>query len=125
MCAGCVAIKSFLPKQEKRSRDASTSRHIEQQRRIREKSEKDKSLTKLEEENRQVDSFAGYSDDVEGTHDDVPVGVIKGTLVKFSNDFRYVTRDGTELPPNLELVAVDVVRLVQKWKITNGSKPSY
>jgi hypothetical protein len=77
-------------------------------------------LQTFEPEDRQVDNFAGYSDDVAGVENDVPVGVIKGTLIKFTNDFRYVTRDGAELPSDLELVVIDVLRIVQKWL---NSKP--
>jgi hypothetical protein len=62
------------------------------------------------------DGFAGWEDGVEG--DDRPQGasVIQGTLIKFSNEAQWVTRDGEELPADLELVAVDVARVVQKWQ---------
>src|SRR6516225_6431995 len=63
-----------------------------------------------------IDNFAGWDDGIEG--DDVPVsaGLIQGTLIKFTNDARWVTREGEELPAGLELAAVDVLRVVQKWK---------
>jgi hypothetical protein len=75
-----------------------------------------KDLTKIEPENQQVDNFVGYNDDVESARDDAPVGIIQGTLIKFTKDYRYVTRDGTEIPSDLKLVVVDVARVVQRWK---------
>jgi hypothetical protein len=42
--------------------------------------------------------------------------VIKGRLVKFSNDAAWLINDDEELPGDLELVAVDIVRVVQKWR---------
>jgi hypothetical protein len=42
--------------------------------------------------------------------------VIQGAIVKFTNQATWVTRDGAEVPANLELVAVDVARVVQKWQ---------
>jgi hypothetical protein len=42
--------------------------------------------------------------------------LIQGTLIKFSNEATWETRDGDEISPDLELVAVDVVRVVQKWE---------
>jgi hypothetical protein len=62
-----------------------------------------------------VDNFAGWEDGVEG--DDRPQGggIIQGTLIKFTNEGKWVTRDGEELPTDLELVAANVNRVVQKW----------
>ena len=62
-----------------------------------------------------IDNFAGWEDGVEGEDRPQGAGIIQGTLVKFTNEARWVTRDGEELPENLELVAVDVARVVQKW----------
>jgi hypothetical protein len=71
-------------------------------------------LTKVRTQN--VDGFEGYEDRIEG--DDRPQGggVIQGAVVKFTNEVTWVTRDGAELTPDLELVAVDVARVVQKWR---------
>jgi hypothetical protein len=62
-----------------------------------------------------ADGFEGFEDRVEG--DDRPEGgsVIQGTVVKFTNEAVWVTRDEEELPSNLELIAIDIVRVVQKW----------
>jgi hypothetical protein len=62
------------------------------------------------------DGFAGWEDGVEGDDRPQGAGVIQGTLIKFSNEGQWVTRDGEELPADLELVAVDVARVVQKWQ---------
>jgi hypothetical protein len=40
--------------------------------------------------------------------------VIKGRLVKFTNDSAWVS-DDEELPGDLELVVIDLARVVQKW----------
>src|SRR5262249_231876 len=63
-----------------------------------------------------VDNFAGWDDGIEG--DDAPenAGLIQGTLIKFTNEAKWVTRDGDELPPGLELTANNVERVVQKWQ---------
>jgi len=59
-----------------------------------------------------VDGFAGYeSGDQQQTSN-----VIQGSVVKFSNEANWVTRDGMELSPDFELAAVDVARVVQKWQ---------
>jgi hypothetical protein len=63
-----------------------------------------------------VDNFAGWEDGVEGHERPEGAGIIQGTLVKFTNDSTWVTRDDDELPSDLELVAVDVARVVQKWE---------
>jgi hypothetical protein len=62
-----------------------------------------------------LDGFAGYEDRVEG--DDRPQGgaVIQGCIAKFTNEGTWITGDGDELSRELELVAVDVARIVQKW----------
>jgi hypothetical protein len=63
-----------------------------------------------------IDNFAGWEDGVEGDDRPQSAGIIQGSLVKFSNEAMWVTRDGDELPAGLELVAVDVGRVVQKWQ---------
>jgi hypothetical protein len=63
-----------------------------------------------------IDNFAGWEDGVEGDDQPQNAGIIQGSLVKFSNEAMWVTRDGDELPADLELVAVDVARIVQRWQ---------
>jgi hypothetical protein len=67
-----------------------------------------------------VDNFEGWEDGVEGDDQPQSAGIIQGNLVKFTNEAAWTTRDGDELPADLELVAVDVNRVVQKW---SGGQP--
>src|SRR6516162_2905701 len=62
-----------------------------------------------------IDNFAGWEDGVEGDDRPEGAGIIQGTLIKFTNEGKWVARDGEELPTNLELVAANVNRVVQKW----------
>jgi hypothetical protein len=55
----------------------------------------------------------GFQDGVEGC-DFTANRLIQGQLVKFSNG-AWVTADGEELSGTLELVAVNVTRVLQKW----------
>jgi hypothetical protein len=55
---------------------------------------------------------------LDGFHDAPEVEsprLIQGELVKFSNEVTWVTRGGEELPCTIELVAVNVTRVVRKW----------
>ena len=63
-----------------------------------------------------VDNFEGWDDGVEGDDRPQGAGIIQGTLIKFTNEYTWVMRDGEELPENLELCPVDVLRVVQKWQ---------
>jgi hypothetical protein len=63
-----------------------------------------------------LDGFEGYEDQVEGDDRPQAGGIIQGAVIKFTNESTWVTRDGQELSPDLELIAVDVARVVQKWK---------
>jgi hypothetical protein len=63
-----------------------------------------------------LDNFAGWEEGIEGDDRPASAGVIQGKLVKFSNDAKWIDRDGNEIPGELELVAAGVVRLVQKWE---------
>ena len=62
-----------------------------------------------------VDNFAGWDDGVEGGDRPEGAGVIQGNLVKFTNEAAWILRDGEEISADLELAAVDVLRVVQKW----------
>ena len=71
-------------------------------------------LTKRE--NPQLDGFDAYDDSIEGESEQGQGrGVIQGACIKFTNEAAWVTRDGAELSPNLELMVVDIGRIVQKW----------
>jgi len=64
------------------------------------------------------DGFAGYETQSEGgdQQQQQTGNVIQGAVVKFTNEANWVTRDGLELSPDLELVAIGVARVVQKWQ---------
>jgi hypothetical protein len=64
----------------------------------------------------EIDGFEGYEDQIEGDDRQQGGGIIQGAVIKFTNDSVWVTRDGQELSPDLELIAVDLARVVQKWK---------
>jgi hypothetical protein len=54
-----------------------------------------------------------FTDGVEG--EESKQRVIKGALLKFTNDAAWVTGDDDELDETLELVVLDIGRVVQKW----------
>ena len=62
-----------------------------------------------------TDGFAGYEDQTEGSDQQQTTNVIQGSVLKFTNEASWVTRDGEELSPDLELVPIDVNRVTQKW----------
>jgi hypothetical protein len=60
----------------------------------------------------------GFTDETEGTDTDghgAPGSVIQGLMIKYTNEAKWELRDGEEMPPELELIAVDVLRIYQKW----------
>ena len=61
-----------------------------------------------------LDGFEGYTDEVEGGEEQTG-RVIQGTLVKFTNEATWESGDGEELSSELELIVVNVGRVVQKW----------
>jgi hypothetical protein len=62
------------------------------------------------------DGFETYEDAIEGGDDQHATNqVIKGTLLKFTNEAMWGTREGEEISADRELVAVGVCRTVQKW----------
>ena len=64
------------------------------------------------------DGFAGYETQSEGgdQQQQQTGNVIQGAVVKFTNEANWVTRDGLELSPDLELVATDVAPLCRNGK---------
>jgi hypothetical protein len=71
-------------------------------------------------EPRELDSFSGYTDETEagGT-----MASSFAPMVKFSNDHRYVLRDGTELPRGANYIAAEIRRYVVKWPPDNDQPP--
>jgi len=64
---------------------------------------------------RNLDGFAGFEDGIEGGDEQVSNRRIEGLQLKFSNDFRWLLPEDEEFPINTELVASDIVRVVQRW----------
>jgi hypothetical protein len=62
-----------------------------------------------------IDNFAGWDDGVEGDDRPEGAGIIQGNLDKFANEGDWETRDGEKIDTNVERVAVNVIRVVQKW----------
>src|SRR5262245_23176919 len=62
-----------------------------------------------------IDNFAGWEDGVEGDDRPQGAGIIQGNLDKFTNEGTWETRDGEQISTDIERVAVDVIRVVQKW----------
>jgi hypothetical protein len=75
-------------------------------------------MSNPEEEKKALDGFDGFTDEMESTDDggqSVPSSIIQGTLLKFTNDATWEIRGGEEVSPDLELIAVDILRILQKW----------
>jgi hypothetical protein len=70
-----------------------------------------------------VDGFDTFEDGTEGDEQSLGDRLIQGPLVKFTNDAIWATKAGDEIPASLELVAIDVVRLVMKWKPDKDELP--
>jgi hypothetical protein len=62
-----------------------------------------------------VDGYDGYEDRVDGVDRPQGGGIVKGMLIKFTNEATWIDRDDNELPADLTLAAVDVLRITQKW----------
>ena len=72
----------------------------------------DQALKKVSPE---IDGFDAFEDRVEGDERAEGGGVIRGSLVKFTNEALWELRDGEEMPA-VELVVADIARIVQQWK---------
>jgi len=68
----------------------------------------------------QLDGFDGFTTETEtGLNESSYLA----PLVKFTNDYRYVLRDGTELPRNKDYIAADIRRYVVKWPPERDQAP--
>jgi hypothetical protein len=47
--------------------------------------------------------------------DEVSSSIIKGTKIKFTLDFQWVTRGGEVIKPDCELLVIEIIKVVQKW----------
>lgn len=71
-------------------------------------------LTDPQKNKTALDGF-DFEERFEGNDEEHAGGVIQGALVKFTNEVTWVA-NGEELPADLELIAIDVLRIVQRWK---------
>jgi hypothetical protein len=62
-----------------------------------------------------IDSFEGFEDGIEGKEEQQSGRIIQGDKVKFTNEAMWVIGEDDELPAGLELVVVNIIRVVQKW----------
>jgi hypothetical protein len=69
----------------------------------------------IKQNTRELDGFEGFEDGIEGDDNAQSTSIIQGTRVKFTNEAKWVTYDGEQLPSERELVGVDILRIVQKW----------
>src|SRR6516165_12480330 len=69
----------------------------------------------------ELDGFESYDDSVEG-HDRPPSN--QGSILKFTNEARWITREGEEIPPTKELIAIDIGREVVKWSTDKEVPPA-
>jgi hypothetical protein len=86
-----------------------------EQKKEREETEQVKNLAKVENNLPVADGFDGYEDRVEGDDQPERTSVIQGTLLRFTNDFAWMTNEDDELSSTLELFFIDVLRVVPKW----------
>ena len=72
---------------------------------------------KAEDEICNLDGFDGFIDEADGEDQDQLVGgrVIQGTRINFTNEAIWIDAAKEELPSDLELIVVDIGRVVQKW----------
>jgi hypothetical protein len=70
-----------------------------------------------------LDGFDGYTDEYEGEEQDqdqfTSGRVIQGTRINFTNEATWVDVSKQQLPSDLELIVVDIARVVVKWSKDN------
>jgi hypothetical protein len=63
-----------------------------------------------------IDTIEGYVDDVEGEQEQSSGRLIQGVHTKFTNEAAWIRNDsGDELPAGLELIVLEILRVVVKW----------
>jgi hypothetical protein len=68
----------------------------------------------------QLDGFDTFDDTIEG-EEERGSGLIQGDRIKFTNQAEWVfANNNTKLPPHLELLVWDILRVVQKWPVEPG-----
>jgi hypothetical protein len=67
----------------------------------------------------QDDGFEGYVDEYVNPPEQAITSIVQGTRIKFSNDGRWVDSEDSEIDTNKELIAVKLLRVLQKWSPDN------
>src|SRR5262249_7642440 len=70
----------------------------------------------------ELDGFDTYTDEIEGEQEEDQIAsgrVIQGEPIKFTNEAIWVGVDKQPLPPNLLLLVINILRVVQKWGLDN------
>src|SRR5262249_16898823 len=68
------------------------------------------------EEQRNLDGFEGFEDQIEGSGEQSAGSrLIQGQQITFSLDYKWIMKDGDERAKERELVAVNVLRVSQRW----------
>jgi hypothetical protein len=110
----CVSVEE-RPQGEDRCR--SVLRQLRNQRRKTMSTDEMKTSTALTPVG---DGFDGYSDRVEGDEGAQHQGLIRGSLLKFSNTAEWERRDGETIESNVKLIVTDVIRAVVRWGTGKG-----
>jgi len=63
-----------------------------------------------------MDGFDTYSDELDRR-------LLKGTQIKFTNAYTWVTRAGEEMPTDVDFIASDIVRVLAKWPKDKNKPP--
>jgi hypothetical protein len=67
----------------------------------------------------QDDGFEGYVDEYVNPPEKAITSIVQGTRIKFSNDGRWVDSEDSEIDTSKELIAVKLLRVLQKWSPDN------
>ena len=63
-----------------------------------------------------MDGFDTYSDELDHR-------LLKGTQIKFTNAYTWVTRAGEEMPTDVDFIASNIVRVLAKWPKDKNKPP--
>jgi hypothetical protein len=75
-----------------------------------------KELSEKAEQEAMLDGFDTYGDELDRR-------LLRGTLIKFTNTYTWVTSAGEEIPTDQEFIAVDLKRVEAKWPTDKKGPP--
>jgi hypothetical protein len=83
-----------------------------------------KELTEKTEQQVMLDGFDTYTDEVEGEDDSsLDSRLLRGTRIKFTNEYTWTTMAGDEISSNEEFIVDDIVRVEAKWSKDKNAPP--